>query len=205
MSLAPAQNINLQYALMLKLPTATVQRVKAVQDDFLTFFPGENFTIKYPHMTLMSCITDPAFEERIVRQMEKLTGEVPALQVRLCGFELLTKAFCLKVENGEALFDSVFSNPAYFRKRLRMEARASAIEFVNHPHITIARRLTENQLKRAGEEWQSRRFFHEFEASAAVLLRYPKEGGSVVVSEFVFKGTEREVRSSGTGVQASLF
>ncbi len=196
---------NLQYALMLKLPSTTVQRVKAVQDEFAAFFPGESFTIKYPHMTLMSCFMDPVFEDRISLRMEKLAAEVPVQPVRLSGFEFLTKAFCIKVENGGALFGSVFRNPPFLRKRLRMEAQVSGIEFVSHPHVTVARRLTDDQLRKAGEEWQSRRFYHEFEASGVVLLRYPKDRGSMMVSEFTFKGKGNEARSSDQGIQTSLF
>ncbi len=195
----------LQYALMLKLPPSTVQRVKAVQDEFASFFQGESFTIKYPHLTLMSCFMDPVFEDRMSLRMERLAEEIPAQRVRLSGFEFLTKAFCVKVENGGALFDSVFGNLPFLRKRLRMEAQVSGLEFVNHPHVTIARRLTDDQLRKAGEEWQSRRFYHEFEAKAVVLLRYPKDRGSMVVSEFAFKGKDNEARSCAPGIQTSLF
>ncbi len=196
---------NLQYALMLKLPPSTVQRVKAVQDEFAAFFPGESFTIKYPHLTLMSCLMDPVFEDRLSLRMEKLADEIPVQPVRLSGFEFLTKAFCLKVENGGALFESVFRNLPFLRKRLRMEAQVSGVEFVSHPHVTIARRLTDDQLRKAGEEWQSRRFYHEFAAAGIVLLRYPKDRGSMVVSEFAFKGKECEARPGTPGIQTSLF
>ncbi len=196
---------NLQYALMLKLPPPTVQRVKAVQDEFAAFFPNESFVIKYPHLTLMSCMMDPVFEDRLSRRMEKLAGGIPVQTVRMSGFEFLTKAFCLKVENGAELFDSVFGNLPFLRKRLRMEAQVSGTEFVSHPHVTIARRLTDEQLRKAGEEWQSRRFYHEFEARSVVLLRYPKDRGSMVVSEFAFKGMDSEVRSGDPGMQTSLF
>ncbi len=196
---------NLQYALMLKLPPATIQRVKAIQDEFTSFFQGESFIIKYPHLSLMSCMVEPAFEDRLSLRMEKLAEEIPVQSVRLSGFEFMTKAFCIKVENGSALFDSVFGNLPFLRKRLRMEAQASEIEFVSHPHITIARRLTDEQLRKAGEEWQSKRFFHEFEAGGVVLLRYPKDRGSMVVREFAFKGKGSDRRLRDPGVQASLF
>ncbi len=161
--------------------------------------------IKYPHLSLMSCFMDPAFEDRISLRMEKLAEAVPVQPVSLSGFEFLTKAFCIKVENGTALFDSIFGNVPFLRKRLRMEAQVLGIEFVNHPHVTIARRLTDDQLKKAGEEWQSRRFYHEFEANGVVLLRYPKDRGSMVVGEFTFKGKDDEARSSVQGIQTSLF
>lgn len=195
----------LQYALMLKLPPPTVQRVKAVQDEFAAFFPGERFIIKYPHLSLMSCFMDPVFEDRLSLRMEKLAEEIPVQPVKLSGFEFLTKAFCLKVEDGDALFESVFRNVPFLRKRLRMETQAVGIEFVSRPHVTIARRLTDDQLKKAGEEWQSRRFCHEFEAGGVVLLRYPKNRGSVVVSEFAFKGKDCEARPAAPGIQTSLF
>ncbi len=200
---SPANQI--QYSLMMKLPSQTIQRVKELQNEFSARFAFHNAVIAHPHITLAYWEMDPGYEARLHPRLEGQGSETASLNIRLNGFEQLSGAFCLKIENAGFISDAVFKRKSFLRQRLKMEARAVEIKFATHPHITIARKLTGDQLKIAGDEWQSKRFFHEFKAESMVLLRYLKNDSIQVVREFAFSGNDEGLSPHSPGIQTSLF
>lgn len=195
----------IQYSLMLKLPAQTVQRVKAIQDEFSEKFGFANALITYPHVTLAYWEMDPRYEHRLYPRLERQGAETGARQIRLNGFEQLSGgAFCIRMEDAEAVFRSFFEKKGFFRKKLGMETRAAGISFTDHLHISVARRLTADQLKMVFEEWRARRFYHEFSAEGMVLIKAAEERKRAV-GEFAFSGSSSGPGGSTMGIQGSLF
>lgn len=195
----------LQYALMLKLPASAIQRVKELQQAFRSEFDFPNALISHPHITLAYWDMNPQLEARLFPRLEIQASETAPQRIFFNGFDQLSGAFCVRIENGEILADQIFKKKGYFRRRLKVETAATKVEFINKLHITIARKLTLGQLKQVAEEWKARHFQQEILADRMVLIKYLPGGEKKAIAEYVFSGTGSDPVGNETAVQTTLF
>jgi 2'-5' RNA ligase len=196
--------MTLQYALMLKLPSSAIQRIRELQNEFKKQFSFSNALFSQPHMTLAYWDMDPKFESMLFPRLEIQASEITPQKIFCDGFDQLRGAFCVRIEDAEEIAGRIFQKKGYFRKRIRMETMAPKVEFVNRLHITIARKLTLDQLNTVSEEWKPRRFQQEINADRMVLIKYLLNGEKRAIGEFQFSALEAE-NAGGGATQFTLF
>lgn len=198
-------SIMLRYALMLKLPTGAIQRVKELQNSFRKDFAFPNALVSHPHMTLAYWEMDPRFESRLFSLLEIQASEIAPQRLFFNGFEQLSGAFCVGIEKAQDISGRIFEKKGYLRKRLKAETMVSKVEFVSRIHVTIARKLTLDQLKSVSEAWRARRFQQDVIADSMFLIKYLPNGDSRVIGEFTFSAGESSGKPVAQSIQIPLF
>jgi 2'-5' RNA ligase len=123
------------------------------------------------HLTLSNFIQGASYEERLIEWFKRYASSIDPLKINLNGFGMFKKhTIYVNVEQQKPLLEIIKGFKVRFRKQLQGFKEFPPV-FVNHLHVTIARRMNDLQAERAWQDWQHREFEGAFEANTMVLLR----------------------------------
>ncbi len=124
-----------------------------------------------PHLTLSNFIQSAYYEERLIQWFKRYASSIDPLKINLNGFGMFKKhTIYVNVEQQKPLLEMIKGLQVRFKKHLQGFKEFPPI-FVNHLHVTIARRMNDQQAERAWQDWQHQEFEGAFEANTMVLLK----------------------------------
>jgi len=124
-----------------------------------------------PHLTLSNFIQSAYYEEKLIEWFKQYASSIDPLKINLNGFGMFKKhTIYVNVEQQSPLREIIKGLKIRFRNQLQGFKEFPPI-FGNHLHVTIARRLNDQQAERAWRDWQHQEFKGAFEASSMILLK----------------------------------
>jgi len=187
--LSEFSNILYEYLLVISPDQKLLTALSQIKNQFQSLYGCEYSASLIPHITLINFVQLERNMEKVVDYFGRFSKRVNPFEVQLCGFggfanhtifaNVATKRPIVKiVEDMQTKFSG-----------LLQPLKHSAPHFIFNPHITIARKMSENQYNNAWEEWHNKEFNAIFEVSEMILLKRKITGGKCeTVAKFKFEG-----------------
>lgn len=162
------------YFIAIMPPDDIAQRVQGVKKEFVDTYNSSEAYGKPPHFTLHPPFKAPEdIEEVVIPQLIFFAEDQQPFQVELSGFNhFRNDVIYIDVADPEPMQALHADLEEYLQNEMGFSERGSKNkEFT--PHMTVANRdLTNQNFKRAWQEFSSRNFNYSFEVSSIFLLKH---------------------------------
>lgn len=222
------QEDSYEYLMVIPPDQETSSRVMKIKKAFHTRYGCSFASRSYPHITLLKFILQTSLEERIVSSFTRISELTPTFEIVLADFGTFsTNTIYLKIKDPGPVVALARNLRQAFSARPAAGVKHKLISHKlyftrNHPHMTVARKMTPSQHEQAWPDWAHESFDARFPAVGMRLLKRPGSGAPyAVVREFPFaqpgagaeSKSDRKAESKGKaggkgkwdGEQTSLF
>jgi 2'-5' RNA ligase len=187
--LSEFSNILYEYLLVISPDKELLTALIQMKNHFQLAYGCEYAASLIPHITLINFVQLEKNMEKVINYFERFSKHIKPFEIQLCGFDgFANHTVFVNVATKKPIVKIVEDMQTKFSGLLRPLTH-SAPHFIFNPHITIARKMSENQYNKAMEEWHNKQFNAVFWASEIVLLKRKITGGKCeTVTRFRFEG-----------------
>lgn len=169
-----------EYLLVFSCDPVTEASIGSIKQYFQKAYGCEQSANLRPHITLFNCIIHEHKLDRIVQGFEKVARHIVPFRISLNGFNRYEGGtFYVDLEDGSS------AQVADLVRNLKSETfghlskwASGEFRFCADPHVTIARRMTPEQVHNASREWMNKKFQSSFRVTEMILLKRSLVNGS---------------------------
>lgn len=163
--------INLSEYMLLANPSEEVhQKVMVEKKYFEDQYETEIATKTLPHITIANFLSKEIMEETLCRWLQSVCNQQHSFTVALNNFSgFPTNAVFIRVQNPQSF--RYLANGLKVIDNLLQTNGCPPLQLVNKPHMSIARKLTEEIYNEAIREYAQRSFHALFTVDKLVLLK----------------------------------
>ncbi|MFC4870636.1 2'-5' RNA ligase family protein [Negadavirga shengliensis] len=190
----PDGKVPFEYLLIISPDQDVFEKLVNIKQHFKEAYQCRFAAHLKPHITLVRFFQLEEREPLIKEKFQNLSNGVSPIQIELDGFgQFPTHTVFADVKTQEPIKNIVDGIKSQFQELLRLGKKFTP-HFSTKPHMTIARRMTEEQFRRAWEDWQDQPLHAAFLADEMVLLKkqWTQEGRPIgpytIAGTFPFRG-----------------
>ncbi len=174
-----------QYLLVINPAQNVTNEIRAIKKDFADTYNYPKAEKTQPHITLAQFQSDESKEESIINAIEELCLLQQPVELLLNDFNFFPQhTVYVDIIKPSSLIDFVKG----LKEKLSLKKSSAFFSF--HPHITIARGLTQETFLKAKKDYTEKNYTNSFISNNIVLLkRKTQYDKCLVIREFEFSDT----------------